>query len=252
MPLAIVLALLAIWAIVTTILPLVDPVIVPAPLAVVRAGIDLFVNDAAAVHIGVTLRRLCIALALSIAIGVPLGLFLGYRRAAYEAIEGLVHALRSIPATALFPLLLIVVGVGEASIVTVATYPGVLIVLVNAASGAMLADRSRLRQGRVLGMSSWQIVTKVLFFEALPLIFGGVRTVVSYALVLVVAIEMFVGIGRYGLGRLIFDLQSSYRIPESYAAVAVTGVVGITLNLLLNRIERHILRWQPALRGSRQ
>jgi ABC-type nitrate/sulfonate/bicarbonate transport system permease component len=239
------LLLVTIWAGVTSIHPLVDPVILPSPVAVIRAGKSLFMGRDFLLDIGVTLRRTSIALLISVTLGLPLGLFLGYRRTWYRSFEGLIHALRSIPVTALFPLLLIVIGVGEQSIITVAAYPGVLIILVNAATGAMLADPSRFRQGRVLGMSSWQLVTQILFFEALPSVMGSVRTVVSYALVLVIAIEMFVGVGREGLGRRIFDLQSSYLIPEAYAAIAVTGALGIALNLLLNRIERYFLRWRP-------
>lgn len=238
------LGFVAVWELLTAFHPVVDPVILPSPGAIVRAGGTLIIKQGLLLDIGVTLRRMFMALFISVALGLPIGLLLGYRRAWYQSTEGLIHAFRSIPVTALFPLLLIVIGVGEQSIITVATYPGFLIILINAASGAMLADPSRLRQGRVLGMSSWQLITQILFFEALPSVIASVRNVVSYALVLVIAIEMFVGVGRHGLGRRIFDLQSNYLIPEAYAAIAITGILGIALNLGLNRIERYFLRWR--------
>lgn len=232
------------WALTGGVWAFADPVLVPSPDRVLQATVGLFSNGGFAVDVLVTLRRVAIALIGAFAFGLPIGLFLGARPTWYRAVEGLIHALRSLPATALFPLLLIVLGVGEPSLIAVATYPGALIVLVNSASGAMLAEPARLRQARLLGMNDWHLLSHVLFFEALPLVLGSARTVVSYALVLVIAIEMFVGVGSRGLGRRIFDFQSSYQIPEAYAAIAITGIVGILLNSLLDRSERYFLRWR--------
>ena len=232
------------WWLATSGFKLVDPVILPSPQSVISAGVRLFFKESLLRDSFVTLRRLGISLILSVAVGLPTGLLLGYYARLYQKIESFFHALRSIPATALFPLLLIVVGVGEQSIVFVATYPGLLIILINAANGVMLADQRRVRQAEILGMSGWQIISKVLFYESLPLVLSSLRTVVSYALVLVIAVEMFIGVGENGLGRRIFDLQSSYRIPEAYFVILLTAAVGILLNLFVSAIEGYLLRWQ--------
>jgi len=232
------------WLLLTSTSRLVDPVILPTPQSVISAGVRLAVHDTLLHDAAVTLRRLGVALLLAILIGLPVGLLLGYYSRLYRDLEGIFHALRSVPATALFPLLLIVIGVGEQSIVFVATYPGLLIVLINGATGAIQADPRRVRQAEILGMSGWQIVTRVLFYESLPLVLSALRTVVSYALVLVIAIEMFIGVGESGLGRRIFDLQSSYRIPEAYAVILITALIGILLNVLVSMIEGYLLRWQ--------
>ena len=237
--------LLIAWLLLTSTSRFVDPVILPSPQSVISAGLKLAIHDTLLHDAVVTLRRLGVALLLSILIGLPVGLFLGYHARLYRNVEGIFHALRSVPATALFPLLLIVIGVGEQSIVFVATYPGLLIVLINAATGAIQADPRRVRQAEILGMSGWQIVTRVLFYESLPLVLSALRTVVSYALVLVIAIEMFIGVGESGLGRRIFDLQSSYRIPEAYAMILITALIGILLNVLVSTIEGYLLKWQP-------
>jgi len=55
---------------------------------------------------------------------------------------------------------------------------------------------------------------------------------------------MFIGVGESGLGRRIFDLQSSYRIPEAYAVILITALIGILLNVLVSMIEGYLLRWQ--------
>src|SRR2546427_779141 len=82
--------------------------------------------------------------------------------------------------------------------------PILLVILVNAVSGTALANQRRLYQARLLNLSTFQMLSDVLFYEALPNIFDGIRTAVSYSLVLVVAVEMFIGLGERGLGRGIY------------------------------------------------
>jgi len=160
-------------------------------------------------------------------------------------VEGPLHALRSIPASALFPLFLIIVGVGESSIVALAAYPSLLVILVNSVTGAALANKRRLYQARLFELGAVDTVTEILFYEALPNIFDGIRTAVSYSLVLVVAVEMFVGLGERGLGRGIYEYQSTYRIPETYGAIIIAGSIGILLNLVVTKLQNRMLRWLP-------
>jgi ABC-type nitrate/sulfonate/bicarbonate transport system permease component len=160
-------------------------------------------------------------------------------------VEGPLHALRSIPASALFPLFLIIVGVGETSIVALAAYPSLLVILVNTVTGAALANKRRLYQAKLFELSAYETITEILFYEALPNIFDGIRTAASYSMVLVIAVEMFVGLGEHGLGRAIYEYQATYRIPEAYAAVMLAGAIGILLNLGVNTAQNRMLRWLP-------
>ncbi|HEV8523027.1 MAG TPA: ABC transporter permease subunit [Terriglobales bacterium] len=235
--------LLLVWIAVAE-LRLVDPIILPSPISVVQAMPGML-RERLLVDVALTLARVLGALLLACAFGIPFGLLLGYRKGMYRVIEGPLHALRSIPASALFPLFLIIIGVGERSIVALAAYPSLLVILVNTVSGATLANKRRLYQARLFGLSTWDTISDVLFYEALPNIFDGIRTAVSYALVLVVAVEMFIGLGDRGLGRGIYEYQSTYRIPETYGAIIIAGVIGILLNGVVSRLEGRMLRWLP-------
>ncbi len=237
-------ALLVVWWIVA-IFRLIDPIVLPPPQGVGWALLGMLKTTEFPLDIGVTLGRVGVAIVLAGALGVPVGLYLGYRKTVYSTVEAPLHALRSIPASALFPLLLIVVGVGNAAIIVLAAYPSLLVVLVNSANGASLANKRRLYQADILGLSAVEKIREVLFFEALPNIFDGLRTAVSYALVLVIAVEMFIGVGDRGLGRRIYDYQVAYRIPEMYAAILIAGSLGVLLNWVLTRLERRLLVWLP-------
>lgn len=235
--------LLGAWAAVTA-ARLVDPLVLASPWSVARA-VPRMLGERLLADVGLTLGRVLAALAIACVAGIPLGLLLGYRKRAYQVVGGPLHALRSIPASALFPLFLIVVGVGEASIVALAAYPSLLVILVNTVSGAALANRRRLYQARLLNLTTLQVLPDVLFYEALPSIFDGIRTAVSYSLVLVVAVEMFVGLDEHGLGRGIYLYQATYRVPETYGAIIIAGAIGIFLNWVVTRVQNHMLRWLP-------
>lgn len=246
-PLLVVAALVGVWALVSG-LGLIDRIILAAPWDVASALPQMFEAGEFLRHIGTTLGRVTLAIVIAAVIGIPLGLFFGYRRDIYRLVEGPLHAFRSIPASALFPLFLIIIGVGERSIVALAAYPSLLVIVVNAVTGASLANAHRIHQARILGLSGLELITDVLFYEALPNILNGLRTAVSYSLVLVVAVEMFIGVGKFGLGRVIYEYQSTYRIPETYAAIIVAGSIGIAFNWLLSAGEGRLLAWVPEAR----
>jgi len=236
-------ALVVVWAALAA-LQAVPAIVLPSPASVVRA-VPKMLRERLLADIGLTLARVLGALAIACVFGIPLGLYLGYRKGVYRVIESPLHALRSVPASALFPLFLIVIGVGEKSIVALAAYPSLLVILANTVSGATLANKRRLYQARLLGLDTLDTITEVLAYEALPNILDGIRTAVSYALMLVIAVEMFIGLSERGLGRSIYEYQSTYRIPETYGAIIIAGIIGILLNAVVSQLERRMLRWLP-------
>lgn len=224
---------------------MISAAILPSPLGVASSLPVMVLEDGFLVDVVRTTARVLAALVLASTIGVPLGLLLGYKKNLYLFLEGPLHALRSVPATALFPLLLIVLGVGEASVVAMAAYPSLLIILVNSATGCALANKNRIYLARLLNLGHIRMIKDILFYEALPNVLDGLRTAVSYSLALVVAVEMFVGVDEIGLGRKIYNYQSTYRIPETYASIVVAGAIGIVLNLALTVIQNRLLAWLP-------
>jgi ABC-type nitrate/sulfonate/bicarbonate transport system permease component len=236
--------ILLVWSIISA-AGWVKPINLPAPWRVGEAFVQLMTQAGLWKDLLITSARALAALALAVILGVPFGLLLALNPRLLSVVEGPVHALRSIPAAALFPLFLIVIGVGEGSIITLATYNSVMVVLISTVAGAVLANRRRVQQARSLGLGGWRLATQVLFWEALPHIFSGVRVAAGYGLALIIAVEMFLGISHAGLGRKIYDFQAAYRMPECYAAILVTATVGVAINAAVSWAERRCLRWLP-------
>jgi len=236
--------LVALWQLASG-LRWIDPFFLPPPTRIVVALWQAIAYDHFLLDLFWTVMRVLLAVLCAAAVGVPLGLLFGLYRGAYNSIEGILHALRSVPASALFPLFLLVIGVSEQAIIALAFYPSALFILVSTVSGARLANQRRLQQAATLELSPRQIITDILLFESMPHILSGIRNAVSYALVLVVAVEMFIGISPHGLGRRIFEFQSAYRTPPTYASILVAGGLGIFLNAVITLLERRLLRWMP-------
>ena len=163
-------------------------------------------------------------------------------RTIYRSVEFAIDFFRSTPATAMFPLFLLVFGIGEFSQVAVAAFAAWLVILFNVAYGVMNARQTRILAARVMGATTGQVFRHVMFFESLPQTFVGLRVGVSMALVVIIVAEMFIGSSN-GMGRRIIDAQQVFDLAQMYASILVTGVLGYGLNVFFLALERHFVRW---------
>jgi NitT/TauT family transport system permease protein len=179
---------------------------------------------------------------ISVAVGVPIGLAMGFVPRVYRSLEFLVDFFRSIPPIALYPLFLLILGLGEQSKLGVPIYGCVLVIAVNSVYGVLNVPGIRRLVGTVYGFSDWQVFCKIVVPDSLPQVFVGMRTALSLALVLTVVVEMFFG-SENGLGKKIYDYQLVFDSPKMYAAIIVTGLVGYGLNKGFMLVERKLIHW---------
>jgi ABC-type nitrate/sulfonate/bicarbonate transport system permease component len=189
-----------------------------------------------------TLLRVSYSIVIAIVAGVPIGIILGAKATIYRSVEFIVDFFRSTPATALFPLFLLLFGLGDLAKVAVAAFAAWLVIVFNVAYGVMNARQTRILAARSMGASSLRIFRDVIFFETLPQTFVGLRTAVSLALVVVIVAEMFIG-ATDGMGHRIIDAQISYSLTDMYGSILVAGAMGYGLNLLLLFLERSVVHW---------
>ena len=121
----------------------------------------------------------------------------------------------------MFPLFLLVFGIGEVAKIAVAAFSAWLVIVFNVAYGVMNA-----RPTRILAARSWARLAAHIsrrdFFESFPQTFVGFRLGVSFALVVIIVAEMFIG-ATNGMGRRIIDAQIRYSLSEMYASILVAG-----------------------------
>lgn len=235
------LALLLIWFILHY-SGLVNPIFLPSPVSVAEALITGFYQGNLLYDLGVTVLRFIWGFVSAAVVGIILGVLLGYFEGLYSSVEIIVDFFRSIPATALFPLFMLFFGVGDLAKVSVVFFACSLIIIVNTAYGVKNASCLRIMLAKALRTSKFKIMIKVILPDSLPHVFAGLRIGISFALIVVVVTEMFLGTIS-GLGHRIIEDQMVYRIPEMYASIIVTGLLGYIVNKVFVFAERRIVHW---------
>ena len=233
--------LFAIWQ-VTAWNKWVDPVLLPSPAETFHAlwkGMD---GGALGFDFVKTVYRTAAATAIAAVIAIPLGIVLGSSEKLYRSLEFVIDFFRSTPASAMFPLFLVLFGVGDETKISVAAFGAILVILFNVAYGVMNARKTRLLAAKVMGASRLRVLFDVMLLESLPQTFVGLRNGVSLALVIIVVAEMFIG-SQDGLGHSVFEAQQLFDMPRMYAAIFAAGALGYGLNLLFILIERRFVHW---------
>lgn len=191
---------------------------------------------------GSTLKLTISAFAIAGVLGIPMGIALGSSKRLYRSVEFVIDFFRSTPATAMFPLFLLIFGIDDTSKISVAAFAAWLVLVFNVAYGVMNARQTRVLAAKVMGASRWRIFRDVMFYDSLPQTFVGIRMAVSMGLVVIIVAEMFIG-SVDGMGHRIIDAQQIYDLEDMYASILVTGVIGYGLNLLFLGLERWLVHW---------
>jgi ABC-type nitrate/sulfonate/bicarbonate transport system permease component len=221
---------------------IVDRVLLPSPVETFRALWSGMAGGRLGFDFLRTVERTIIATLIAAAIAIPLGIFLGASERLYRSVEFVVDFFRSTPASAMFPLFLVLFGVGDKTKISVAAFGAALVILFNVAYGVMNARKTRLLAAKVMGASRFRVLTDVMLLESLPQTFVGLRNGVSLALVIVVVAEMFIG-STDGLGHRVFEAQQLFAMPDMYAAIFAAGALGYGLNLMFLLVERQFVHW---------
>jgi sulfonate transport system permease protein len=240
LPIVGVAGLLAIWSL-TTWRQWVDPVLLPSPILTFKAMWG-GMHGALGFDFVKTVYRTAAATVIASVIAIPLGILLGASEKIYRSLEFVIDFFRSTPASAMFPLFLVLFGVGDETKISVAAFGAALVILFNVAYGVMNARKTRLLAAKVMGASRLRVLFDVMLLESLPQTFVGLRNGISLALVVIVVAEMFIG-SQDGLGHSVFEAQQLFEMPRMYAAIFAAGVLGYGLNLMFMLIERRFVHW---------
>jgi len=241
LPVVGVVGLLLIWAL-TVWTRMVDPVLLPSPAATFRAMWTGMTSGKLGLDFVKTVERTIAATAIAAVIAIPLGILLGSSEKLYRSVEFVIDFFRSTPASAMFPLFLVLFGVGDRTKISVAAFGAALVILFNVAYGVMNARKTRILAAKVMGASPLRVLTDVTLLESLPQTFVGLRNGVSLALVIIVVAEMFIG-STDGLGQRVFEAQQLFEMPDMYAAIFAAGALGYGLNLMFLLVERRFVHW---------
>src|SRR6186713_3425725 len=239
--LGVIVALLVAWwgAIVVT-----QSLIFPTPWGVVTGAIELLVNGTLWRHIGASLLRVGTGFALAVCVAVPLGLWMGWVRGAYNTLNPLFQMLRPISPIAWIPIAILWFGVGDASPIFLIFISSVFPMMVQTTVGVRTIDRRYLRAAANFGVSRWVLFRRVVIPAVLPEIIVGMRIGIGVAWLVVVAAEMIAL--RSGLGYMIMNSRNAgNRYDLVIASMILIGLIGLLLDSGTRLLERlKPVRWR--------
>jgi ABC-type nitrate/sulfonate/bicarbonate transport system permease component len=185
--------------------------------------------------------RFAAGYAIGCAIGVAIGTPLGYLRELDPWVRPVLEFLRALPAAAILPLALLLLGTGGGMRVTVIAFGTCWPVLLNAVDGARDVDPVLIETGKINGLGRYAVLRRIVLPASLPQIFAGLRTALGIALIVMVLSEMYGA--SSGLGYFILTAQRRFEVPETYGGVLVLGIIGWLFSVLFARLERRALAW---------
>ncbi|WP_371108746.1 ABC transporter permease subunit [Rhizobium sp. RCC_161_2] len=242
--LATVLALLVIWAVAAA-FSVVSPVFLPSPWTVAKAlyalNVTGFVDSTLAEHAFASLLRIFGGLAVSLVIGIPAGLAIATSRVGKGILDPIVEFLRPLPPLAYLPLVIIWVGIGEASKITVIALAMLPPIILSTAAGVKAAPVDYVNAARSFGAGRLQVLRHVILPGAIPSILTGIRIALGAGWSTLVAAELVAA--SQGLGFMIQSAAQFLVTDIVISGIIVIALIAFLFEITVRLIERRLVPW---------
>jgi NitT/TauT family transport system permease protein len=204
-------------------------------LDLIRDG-DLIVNGASSLY------RAGVGLALAIVVGAALGVLMAWWRPVNLALGALVELFYPMPKSALIPVTVLWLGLGDASKILLIFLGCMLPVTLGAFNGARSSDRALVWSARSMGAGRMRMLWDVVVPSALPELLNGIRTALALAFILLVSSELIVA--QQGFGYLIGFLGASGSYEGMFAVVLTVAGLGFAADRTYQALMQRVLRWR--------
>ena len=226
-----------------------SPQVLPAPSKVIRTAFKLATTGTLLNDLGVSLLRAAAGFVIGTAIGGGLGILVGFSRIAEALIDRSVQMIRAIPFLAALPLVIVWLGVGETQKIFLVALGVTFPIYINTVLGIRQVDPKLLELGRVQGLSSLQLIRRIILPGALPSILTGVRYALATAWLALVVAET-IG-AQSGIGFLAMDAREFLRTDVIVLTIVIYALIGVAADGIARFLERRLLAWHPNYGAAR-
>lgn len=217
-----------------------SPVQLPPPGAVLEAARGLWERADLLPHMHISTQRVLVGFLLGATVGVLLGAALGLSRVADRLVSPTVGALRAVPSLAWVPLLILWLGIGEDSKVTLIAIGATFPVFTTVHQALRHVDPQLVEAARSFGYRGWRLLTTVQLPAVVPALFSGLRLALAQSWLFLVAAELIAS--SQGLGFLLIESQNNGRTDRLLLAIVLLAVLGKGSDALLGVVERWAAR----------
>jgi NitT/TauT family transport system permease protein len=236
-PILLVLGLLIAWQ---ALFFVVGDVALRSPWATFKFAADLFSRPAFWPNLQETAKAFGAALAIAVVSGIAIGMALGFSRLAGDVFEPVLVALYSIPKVTLYPILLLVFGLGISAKIAFGAIHGIIPIALFTINAVRNVRPVLIKTGRVLKLSPWRMVWRVLFPAALPEIFTGLRIGFALTMIGTVLGEMFAS--QRGLGYMLMNAIGLHNVDIIMAITLLLTVFAAAVSAILLAIDHRLHR----------
>ena len=224
---------------------IISPLFFPAPSRIGASFLRMLSDGRVTENLAASLDRLGLGFLLGALPGLILGLIMGWSPRFRAIMDPFIAALHPIPKLAIFPLIMIIFGIGELSKILAIAISAFFPVVINSMTGVRELNQVYFEVALNYGASRWKTFTRVVIPGSLPTVLSGMRIGVNTAMVITIAVELLSA--QKGLGVLIWFAWITFRIEELYVSLFVTAALGIVINILLHYVTRMLVPWSNRL-----
>lgn len=174
-----------------------------------------------------SLKRVAVGFGLAAAVGIPLGFLIGRFKFLASMFNPIISILKPVSPLAWLPIGLLVFNAANPASIWAIFICSIWPMIINTAVGVQRVPQDYMNVARVLNLSEWKILTKILFPSVLPYMLTGVRLSIGTAWLVIVAAEMLTG--GVGIGFWVWDEWNSLNVPHIIIAIFAIGIVGLLL-----------------------
>ena len=224
--------------------------LMPPLSSIILRLIEMLISGQLTGHIIASLGRSFIGYLVAAALAISLGIIVGWSGRIYRILEPIIELFRPIPSTALIPLAILWLGIGEEPKVFIISLACFWTIFMNTLYGVRGVDDYLIKSARSMNAKEGDIIFKVAIPAASPYIFGGLRISLGISFILLVASEMIAG--SKGLGFLILYFEETFRIREMYATIILLSILAYLSIKILLKLEDHFTRWHKEITIERR
>jgi ABC-type nitrate/sulfonate/bicarbonate transport system permease component len=231
-------ALIALWSLIAHTLDISG---LPPPSEALREVPAILTDPESLLNILDSVRRMVIGFTLATVVAVPLGLMMGRSRAVAAFFNPLLMVIYPVPKAALMPVIMLWLGVGDASKTLVIFLGVTLPVIYHSLQGARAVEEKMLWSAAAMGLGPAARLSRIVLPAALPEIFVGLRTGLVIALITMVTSEMIAR--QAGVGNILFNSLDMAQYGTVYAMIVIIGVMGFIIDAAFEWLRGTLVAW---------
>ncbi|KGT46076.1 ABC transporter permease [Acinetobacter sp. HR7] len=225
----------------------IEPYLLPAPSSLWQSLMELAEGDLQQ-HLWASTWRVFVGFAIGSGLGLIFAILVGLNHHAEEFLEPTFSAIKSIPSLAWIPLLLLWLGIDEASKITLIAIGAFFPTYTNTVAAIQGVDRKLIEVAKVYRLKYWQQIQQIVLPAASPGILTGLRNSLSLSWMFMIAAELIAA--TQGIGYLLSDGRETSRPDIVIIAIILLAVLGKITDSIMKLLEIRLLRWRDVIKKS--